>query len=71
MLVIDDFGWFCELLQQYSINAGVPQDTILGPTLLHYALVIFLVILSQTLLSILLILLFTQNMIGFLTGGNS
>lgn len=33
MLVIDDFGWFWKLLQQYSINAGVPQDTILGPTL--------------------------------------
>ena len=31
--VIDDFEWLWKSSQEYSLNAGLPQDSILGPTL--------------------------------------
>ena len=45
-------------LQEYPVNARVPQGSILGLTLFHYALMTFLMMLSIMLLSILMILLF-------------
>ena len=31
--VIDSFNWFLKSSQEYQVNAGVPQDFSLGPTL--------------------------------------
>ena len=56
--------------QKYPVNAGVPQ----GPTLLrfsYYTLMTFLMMLSVILLSMLMILLSTQNVIRHLICGNN
>ena len=51
-------------LQEYPFNAGVPQVSVLGPTLSYYALMTFLMVLSVTLLSMLMILLLTLIVIS-------
>ena len=57
--------------QEYPVNAAVPQGSILGPTLSHYALMSFLMMLSVMLLSVLMILLSTQSVIRPLICGNN
>ena len=41
--VIDSLDWFWmrKYSKEYSVNAGVPQGSILGPTFLHDMLVFF------------------------------
>ena len=50
--------------QKYSVNAGVPQCSILGPTLFLLSLMTFLMMSSVTLLSMLIILLDWPNNTG-------
>ena len=51
-------------LQECPVNSGVPQVSVLGPTLSNYALMTFLKMLSVTLLSMLMILLLTLMVIS-------
>ena len=47
--------------QEYPVNAGVPQGSIIGAALLHYILLTVLMIVSVILVSILVILLSTLS----------
>ena len=57
--------------QEYPVNAVVPQGSILGPTLLYYTLMTFLMIFSVILLSMLMILLSTISVTRHLICGNN
>ena len=47
--------------QEYAVNAGILQGSILGPRLFYYTLMTFLMMLSVISLSMLMILLSTLN----------
>ena len=59
--------------QEYSVNAGVRQASILGPILflLYYILMTFLMMFSVILLSMLVMLLSTVNVVKYLICGNN
>ena len=57
--------------QEYPNNARVPQESILGPPFSYYILMAFLIMLSVILLSILMILLSTLNVIRHMICGNN
>ena len=57
--------------QIYQANAGIPLGSILGATLFLLYLMTFLIMLPGVLLSMLMILLSTLNVIRHLICGNS
>ena len=57
--------------QIYQVNAGIPLGSILGPTPFLLYLMTFLIMLPGVLLSMLMILLSTLNVIRHLICGNS
>ena len=57
--------------QEYSVNAGVPQGSILGATFSYYTLMTFLMMLSVILLSMLMILLSILSVIKHLICGSN
>ena len=57
--------------QEYPVNAGVPQVSILGPTFFCYTLMTFLTMLSVILLFMLMILFSIQSVIRHLISGNN
>ena len=57
--------------QEYPVNAGIPQRSILVLHFSYYTLMTFLMMLSVILLSMLMILLSTLNMIRHLICGNN
>ena len=56
--------------QEYLVNAGFPQGSILGPTLFHYILMTSMMILFVILLSVLMTLLSILTVIRHLICGN-
>ena len=56
--------------QEYAVNVGVPQGSFLFAHFCYYTLMSFLMILSVVLLSMLMILLSTLNVIRHLICGN-
>ena len=57
--------------QEYPVNAGVSQCSILGPTLFLLSLMTFLMMSSVTLLSMLIMLLTTLSVIRHLICDNN
>ena len=56
---------------KYPVNAGVPQGPIASPTFSYYTLMTFLMMFSVMLLSLLMILPSTVNIIRHLICGNN
>ena len=55
--VISGFGWFWKSLQEYPVNTGVPQGSVVSLHFSYYTLMIFLMMLCVILLSMLIMLL--------------
>ena len=69
------FLWNCRLgfqeFQDYFVNAGISQGSILGPTLHHHTLMTFLMMVSVVLPLMLMILLSTVSMSNHWFYGNN